>query len=206
MREVLHRGSGDSRVLPWRNGRGRTEELAIWPTGADVGRGDFDGRISASRVEEPGPFSSFVGFERVIVVTSGQGLVLTHGADAARVRLRPLEPYRFDGGLATRAELVAGPVDDFNVFARRGRARADVEVLRIGRRRARESVGPGHAFAHALRGCAIVRVPREEDPVEIAARESVWGRELPHEEEWELAGTSDDAVLVLVRWEPIHPA
>ena len=49
-REILHQTSADSRRVPWRNGRGTTEELAIWPAGATLERGDFDWRISKARV------------------------------------------------------------------------------------------------------------------------------------------------------------
>lgn len=198
-REILLRTAADSRRVPWRNGRGVTEELAIWPDRASFERGDFDWRISKTRVEEDGPFSTFPGFERILVVTDGPGLVLTHEGSAPRSRLRPLEPCRFAGEWPTRGELVAGPVSDFNVIARRGGARADVEVVRLGARRTREVVGPGHAFVHALAGALTVRVPREEEPFELDAGTSVWARELAGEEEFELAGRDPATVAILVR-------
>ncbi|MBL8863237.1 MAG: HutD family protein [Planctomycetes bacterium] len=199
-REILHRTPADSRRTPWRNGRGETEELALWPPAASFERGDFDFRVSRARIEESGPFSPFPGFERLLVVTSGAGILLVLSDGTQRVRLRPLEPVRFDGGDAARAELAAGPVGDFNVFVRSGRGRADVEALRLGTRRVREALGPGHALVHVLAGAAGVRVPREEQPIEAGSGESVWGRELPREEEWELVGRSADALLLVVRW------
>ncbi len=74
MREIVRQTPADSRRVPWRNGRGVTEEIAIWPGGASFENGDFDGRISKAGVTEPGPFSEFLGFDRVLVVTSGAGL------------------------------------------------------------------------------------------------------------------------------------
>ncbi len=189
-----------SRRVPWRNGRGVTEEVALWPRGSAFERGDFDGRISKARVEEDGPFSAFEGFERILVVTGGAGLVLTLG-DGRRARLRALEPYRFDGSIETSAQLTAGAVSDFNVFTRRGVIRADVEALRLGMRRNRVSVGPGDAFVHLLSGAAVVRVPREEEPFELTSGESVWARGLVVEEEFEIAGRTSDSVVLVVRIE-----
>lgn len=200
-REILHRTADDSRRVPWRNGRGVTEELALWPERASFERGDCAWRISKARVEEPGPFSVFAEHERTIVVTQGAGLVLSHGDAAPRARVRALEPYRFDGSWPTTADLVSGPVADFNVFTLRGTSRADVEVVRLGARRTRASVGPGHAFVHALAGGATVRVPREEEPIELSPGESAWLRELPTEEELEVAGESASTVVLLVRIE-----
>lgn len=202
-REVLHRAAADAHRVPWKNGRGVTEELAIWPAGATLERGDFAWRISRARVEEDGPFSTFAGCERILLVTGGAGLVLHHGASAPRARLRPLEPYRFAGEWPTRAELVAGAVTDFNVIVRRDGPRADVEVARLGVRRTREVVGSGNAFLHALSGALTVRLPREEEPFELEAGESVWARELDREEEVEVAGRSATTVLILVRLSPI---
>jgi len=199
-REIELRTAAMSRRVPWKNGGGVTDELAVWPSGSSFERGDFDGRISRARVEEDGAFSMFPGFERILVVTAGAGMVLTHG-DGRRARVRALEPYRFDGTLETRAELTAGPVADFNVFTRRGVIRADVEALRLGQRRMRASVGPGDAFVHVITGAARVRVPREEEPLELAAEESVWARGLTVEEEFEVAGLERDAVVLVVRIE-----
>lgn len=197
-REIELRTAEMSRRVPWKNGRGVTEELAVWPRGSAFERGDFDGRISRARVEEDGPFSTFVGFERILVVTEGAGIVLSHG-DGRRARVRALEPYRFDGALETRAELTSGPVADFNVFTRRGVIRADVEALRLGQRRTRASVGPGDAFVHVIVGAAVVRVPREEEPFELDADESVWARGLTFEEEFEIAGSERETVVLVVR-------
>ncbi|MCY2959234.1 MAG: HutD family protein [Planctomycetota bacterium] len=198
-RQILWRTSSDSQRVPWRNGRGVTEQLAIWPEGSSFERGDFDWRISKARVEESGPFSHFAGFERILLVTEGAGLVLSLGESAPRSRLRPLEPYRFAGEWPTRADLVAGPVADFNVLTRRGVVSADAQVSRIGARRMWESMGPGHAFVHVLAGSATVRAPREEEPFELAPAESVWARELGSEEEFEIAGGSPATLVVILR-------
>lgn len=155
MPELVHLTPADSRRVPWKNGRGVTEELAIWPAGAAFERGDFDWRISKASVADGGPFSAFPGFERVLVVTDGDGLVVSHGDAAPRARVGLLAPYRFDGEWTTTAELIGGPVRDFNVMTRRGRVRADVQVMR---RSGEFALARGHAFVHVLCGEVALRV------------------------------------------------
>ena len=68
------------------------------------------------------------------------------------------------------------------------------------------SVGPGDAFVHLVSGAAVLRVPREEEPLELAAGTSAWARGLPGEEEFEIAGTTVDAVVLVVRLEVLAGA
>lgn len=191
---MLRLTPSDAREVPWKNGRGVTRELAVWPA-----HGELDWRISAAPVDEPGPFSSFPELERILVVTSGAGLVLAHGDAAPRAFVRRLEPYRFDGAWETTAELPHGPVRDLNVMVRRGRVRADVEALALGARRLREALPAGHAFVHVLSGRCSARVTGEESPFELGPLESLWARALRGGEELELAGVGRDAEVVLVR-------
>lgn len=198
VREVLHLTRKDARRVPWRNGRGVTEELALWPAAASFERGDFDGRISRARVDEPGPFSTYPGFERLIVVTAGAGLVLDHGGAAPRARLRSLEPYRFQGEWPTTAEPVSGPVTDFNVLVRRESARAEIEVLRLGARSARVALPGRQAFAHVAAGRVRARVTGEDEPFELESGESLWLSDLAGGEELDGRGLAADAVVLLV--------
>ncbi len=197
-RAVRHLTSEDVVLQPWKNGRGVTRELAIWPPGSTLAHGDFEWRISCSVIESPGPFSKFAGFDRVLVITRGTGLSLAHGEDAPRARLRTFEPYRFSGEWTTRCDLVAGAVEDLNVISRASQCRVHVEVSRLGDRRTRETIGPGHAFAHVLSGRVIARVMGEEEPFELEAGESLWAQSLGKEEEIEVAGMSSDTVVVLI--------
>jgi environmental stress-induced protein Ves len=199
MREIQHLRLADARRRPWKNGRGTTVELALWPAGSDFERGTFQWRISRARVEAAGPFSSFPGFERVLLATSGAGLELAHGELAPRARLRALEPYRFSGDWPTSAELLGGPVDDFNVVARRGAWEADVQVLRLGLRRAREAPAAEHALAHLVRGSARGRVSGEDEPYALETGDTLWVRGLGASDELDLAGASEDALVLLVR-------
>lgn len=202
MRECVHLRADDARSVPWRNGRGVTDELAVWPPEAAFERGDFAWRIARAPIVEPGPFSAFPGFERVLVLIEGRALVLAHGADAPRARLRPLEPYRFSGDWATEGSLPDGPVRDLNVLVRRGSASVDVEVLRLGPRSARVAAGPGHAFVHALGGRLGARVTEEEQGFALEPGESLWARGLAAGDELSLTGRDAATVALLFRISP----
>ncbi len=159
MSDVLHLRPSDARRVPWKNGRGFTDELALWPRGASFEKGDFLWRVSRATVEESGPFSAFPGFERVLVVTQGAGLVLEHGTLASRAQVERLVPYRFSGDWPTRAELVEGRVEDFNVLCRRGDARADVEVWTASSPRSVAAARDEHVFVHFLASAESLWLP-----------------------------------------------
>lgn len=114
----------------WKNGAGRTREIAVAPPGAAMD--DFDWRLSVAELERAAPFSAFAGVDRCIVVLDGVGMRLCDAQGEPVQQLMPLEPWSFAGERALRAELPHGPCRDFNVMTRRGRWRADLHVLRGG--------------------------------------------------------------------------
>ncbi|MBX3603716.1 MAG: HutD family protein [Piscinibacter sp.] len=111
----------------WKNGAGRTREIAVEPAGA--GAGGFDWRISVAEVAGDAPFSAFPGIDRCIVLLDGPGLRLQSDEGGIEHRLdQPLQPFRFRGELPLHARVLGGPSLDFNVMTRRGRWRSRVEV------------------------------------------------------------------------------
>jgi environmental stress-induced protein Ves len=121
---LRHLRSEDYRVMPWKNGLGATTEIAVHPE--DAALGDFTWRLSIADLGASGPFSSFPGYDRILVQLEGATVTLVHeGLGERRLTLR--EPYRFAGELATHAT-VTGPARDFNVMVRRDRASADLAV------------------------------------------------------------------------------
>jgi environmental stress-induced protein Ves len=204
MREVLHSSAADARRVPWKNGRGETLELALHPPEASFERGDFAWRISRARVEEDGPFSEFAGFDRILVVVEGDGIVLAHGEAAPRARLRRFEPYRFAGEWPTRGELVRGGIADFNVITRRDAARADVQALPLARRSLREPLTTPHTFVHVLGGALFARVTGEEEPFDLVAGDSLWIRYPRVGDEVEFTGRGDGTNALLVRVDDVR--
>ena len=75
---ILKLGPDDYRTMPWKNGAGSTTELVIEPPGATLA-GGFHWRVSMATVAESGPFSSFPGYDRTLLLLEGQGLELEHG-------------------------------------------------------------------------------------------------------------------------------
>jgi environmental stress-induced protein Ves len=113
--------------MPWKNGGGRTSEIALYPP--DATSDAFDWRVSVADVAANGPFSRFPGVDRTIVLIAGAGMRLDGDGHAAELRT-PFEPYAFSGDDAIVCTLLAGPVRDFNLMLRRGRARGHVAVVR----------------------------------------------------------------------------
>jgi environmental stress-induced protein Ves len=112
--------------MPWKNGGGRTTEIAVRPAGAALD--DFSWRISLADVERDGPFSRFPGIDRTIVLIEGAGMRLRGGAREVELRT-PFEPYSFAGEEAIDCALVDGPIRDFNAMVRRSRARGTLETV-----------------------------------------------------------------------------
>ena len=56
MRALLTTES-EYRLMPWKNGLGVTREMAVFPSGANLERGDFLWRLSSADVGTSGPFS-----------------------------------------------------------------------------------------------------------------------------------------------------
>ena len=75
-RAVLHLTTRDAREVPWKNGRGVTRELAVWPEDASFERGDFEWRISASGVDAAGSFSTPDGYGYSLWVVYGVWLAI----------------------------------------------------------------------------------------------------------------------------------
>lgn len=120
----------------WRNDGGWTTEIARHGDATN-----WDWRISVADVESDGPFSSFPGIERQIVLLEGHGMQLDFD-DGEQVVLDADNPrLRFDGGRGLHSRLIGGPTRDFNLMSRRDHV--DAELWR------RPLVGNLQVFARA---------------------------------------------------------
>jgi environmental stress-induced protein Ves len=149
--------------MPWRNGGGRTAEIAFEPADSPAG---FRWRLSLAEVESDGPFSTFPGCCRTIMLLSGRGMELTivkpgakPGAEPRTIRIdRPYEAFDFDGEAATSCTLVAGPVRDLNVIADRS-LQIDHRVAALDDADAVLEPAPVWLFT-VLRGTAVIDIGR----------------------------------------------
>ena len=114
------------RATPWKNGGGSTTEIAVAPP--DAGFDDFDWRVSLATITTDGPFSSFPGIDRSLMLVEGDSVQLT--LDGARkVHLNAAQPMLWFPGEAAVHAQVRGVTTDFNVMTRRDRCRHQLEKI-----------------------------------------------------------------------------
>jgi uncharacterized protein len=114
-------------AAPWKNGGGVTRELACHPPGASLDA--FIWRVSIAEVGQSGPFSTFIGIDRVITLLEGDGMLLQFAHGVSHTLTETLAPYRFRGEDQLDAQLLGSPSRDFNLMLRRDLVRGTVEAL-----------------------------------------------------------------------------
>ena len=124
------------RAAPWKNGGGSTMEIAVFPP--EAGLMAFDWRISLATITADGPFSSFPGIDRSLMLVDGDSVQLT--LDGARkVVLSAAQPMLWFPGEAAVHAQVKGATTDFNVMTRRDRCRHQLEKITAPARLVRRS-------------------------------------------------------------------
>ena len=121
-------------AIPWKNGRGVTRRVAVFP--AEAGYQALDWHVSRTAIAYDTPFSQLTGLDRQLLLVSGEGLILRLRSEADHVDLerridRPLEPFAFRGDWDVDCALADGPVEVLNVMTRRGRAAARIEIREV---------------------------------------------------------------------------
>ena len=111
----------------WKNDAGWTREIVRCPDNAD-----WQWRLSIAEIEQDGPFSSFDGIDRELVLIHGNGLRLRMeaGEGGAEDEVHELHPphgrMRFEGERRVHGELLDGPTHDFNLMWRRDAIAAEL--------------------------------------------------------------------------------
>lgn len=122
---------GAYRRTPWKNGGGVTIDIAdAYAPGAEPG--GWSGmlwRLGRTRIVAPGPFSDLSGYDRILTVIGGRGLVLEVEGGAPLDVRAPFRPVRFRGEDRITSRLEAGPVAVLNLIADRKRT-INVAILR----------------------------------------------------------------------------
>ncbi|MBC7691237.1 MAG: HutD family protein [Methylotenera sp.] len=191
----------DYRRATWKNGLGYTDEIAIYPAGSELKRGNFLWRLSSARIEQASPFSAFPEHDRVLIVLKGAGVRLTHtfdeSEDPERVDVPLLSPYEFPGDVPSKCELLQGPITDLSVFVRKAEAEAVAEVVEVTPGEPFDWLPAGRwNFAFAVQGSFEITTPdgmrhldegdtlqlelseplAEDAPVQIQAAQSTAGK------------------------------
>ncbi|OYO30987.1 HutD family protein [Janthinobacterium sp. PC23-8] len=170
------------RAAPWKNGGGSTAQIAIFPPDASLD--NFDWRISLATITADGPFSSFPGIDRSLLLVEGDKLQLT--LDGARtVTLSRAQPMLWFPGEALAHAQVQGATVDFNVMTRRSRCRHQLETLMAPCQLARRSAatllfvaGDGPVLARG--GQQALMLKRHDALLLDAGDARQWWLEAPH--------------------------
>ncbi|MBY2946945.1 HutD family protein [Rhizobium leguminosarum] len=109
--------AGDHKRMPWKNGKGETVEIAVFPPGASIN--DFDWRISMATVAEDGPFSIFPGIDRTLAILDGNGMLLDVAGSKPVLLTTASNPLAFAADIPVAARLEDGAITDLNVMTRR---------------------------------------------------------------------------------------
>lgn len=175
------------RAAPWKNGGGSTMEIAIAPLGASLT--EFDWRISLATITASGPFSSFPGIDRSLMLVEGDSVQLT--LDGARkVVLSAAQPMLWFPGEAAVEAQVKGATTDFNVMTRRDRCRHQLEKLTAPCRLVRRSAAT--LLFVAGEGAVLAR---SSDQQFALARHDALLLDAGDAQEWQLEALQRSAVL-----------
>jgi environmental stress-induced protein Ves len=110
------------KIMPWKNGLGITSEIEIYPKSASFSNSDFLWRLSSAQICSTNEFSYFEGYDRILMVCVGDGLMLNN------IRLNPLVPYKFQGEQLIKCNLTANEVIDLGLIYKREMFTADMTV------------------------------------------------------------------------------
>jgi environmental stress-induced protein Ves len=150
----------DLGVTPWKNGGGRTREIAGGPTGATIA--DFAWRVSVAEVENDGPFSAFPGVDREIMLIDGAAMVLDIAG--AEHRLAPYSPLAFPGDAETAGHIPSGPTRDLNLMTRRGQATGAMRTVPVDAAAPyRTAVDPGDVLILVALSDGLVLQPADDE-------------------------------------------
>lgn len=144
----------DLTPILWKNGGGTTREIALQPPGATFDT--FLWRVSMADVGQAGPFSTFDGIDRIIVITQDATMMLTSPSPGLEHALLPGEPFRFPGEMPIHARLPDGPTRDFNLMWRRDSAQGQMTVRRGAEC---QELNAGSAVLHCAKGSYRVNLP-----------------------------------------------
>jgi len=114
-------------AVPWKNGGGVTREILRAP----VEPAAFDWRLSLATIASPGPFSSFTGYHRTLVLVAGAGVELNFAQHGTSRLSEPGQAVSFDGGWQTSCTLLDGPSTDLNLIVSEERAHSTSRAMAL---------------------------------------------------------------------------
>src|SRR5882724_7042348 len=116
-------------TIPWKNGGGVTREILRAPAQSSA----FDWRLSLATIDSPGPFSTFEGFHRTLVLVRGAGVELNFAQHGTSRLSTPGQTVSFDGAWQTNCTLLDGPSTDLNLIVSQDRIRSASRSVHLAR-------------------------------------------------------------------------
>jgi environmental stress-induced protein Ves len=157
--QVLRRA--DHVQMRWKNGAGTSLEIA---SGGVPGE-PFDWRLSLARIEQPGRFSNYDGYDRVTALVEGAGFTLQCAGATELEFMQVGQCHAYPGAVQYGCVLHAGACTDLNLIARRGLGASMTVVPVDAAGRGLESVSATR-YVLPLAGRATVNTPQESARLE----------------------------------------
>lgn len=157
----------DYPLVNWKNSKGKSAEIAIFPAGTSFAKDPFVWRLSSAQVMEPGPFSEFPGYDRYLALVEGKSLKLQFSKSGKSQSIVPGEVCRFSGNDPISCELPAGAVTDLNLIVRQKAVRVEFKVLTLSLKPRSFSMEGKCGFVFGLSGPIAASVYPGEDRFQI---------------------------------------
>jgi uncharacterized protein len=142
----------DYKTMHWKNGRGFTNQIAIFPSNAAFPEDPFLWRLSSAQVTETGPFSEFPGYDRDLALIKGKGLKISEGENESSILIKSGDVRRFAGEQKIFAEPLMGPVTDLNLIFSRSQVKSRFEILQFSNKPRSFQVEGKEAFIFGIFG------------------------------------------------------
>jgi uncharacterized protein len=147
-------------AVPWKNGGGVTREILRAPAEPAV----FDWRLSLATIAAPGPFSSFEGYHRTLVLVAGAGVELNFTHHGISRLSTPGQTVSFDGAWQTSCTLLDGPSTDLNLIVSVQRAQSASRAMALTEEQVIQTAGWTEVFVCCLSG--VIRLTNTAAEVE----------------------------------------
>jgi environmental stress-induced protein Ves len=138
MKHSLWQGSrlidqADYRIMNWKNGKGKTAEIAIMPPGADLT--SFVWRLSSARMDTECEFSRFPGYQRILTLIDGEGIELQRrNPPQETILLKKGEIFEFSGDEEVLGGLPFGSIEDLNLIFNPAQVQASFHRISLSRK------------------------------------------------------------------------
>lgn len=180
--------------MPWKNGGGTTREIVCHPAHSDMSH--FNWRISIANIDQDGPFSSFEGIDRTIMLLRGQQVhLIAKDGSFDHQLVRPLEPFSFSGEVGLDCTLQAGSTQDFNVMTRRDVCSSATQIVR--QETAFQNVFSGVLLAAQGSWHVTFNTAQGVQKETLTSHDGLWWSD--NAQHFTLSPRSDDAVMIVVQ-------